>query len=476
MSHSGPRENFYTESSVPSTVWGPGTLAGRAILALGEATLKGLDRIIDRESRAIEKRLHAIYSLAPHLTTDMYDDLIELSSPDVYPQDVMERASDLLVHQLNLGYGAAVASSLIKLPLSEARLVMFRLSTSRNFEIPDYYNVVSIPPQFPALDLLAMLVQVLPDMTSICCELLDHLFRNPHVFMRLHRFRTHPILRVHAEEGLNIPEICRTPLSELQIRFSRDRMHRWKSWRALEGTAITAESRLIEISGVLLHASEDSYSTPEFFDSAVDLFDFLRYSQDPEIRRTATDHLIQCLSDIRNSWGTLSDVLNFGWEITKGENPRFGLYTVHRASNAVWGREPELASELHPLLAKFLDFACLRSVKLPNNSQATAASGISETISQVPLPGVLKTLQQKPPALLNETMQPVPKTPTDTINMPLDTIPEAEEDSLVDIPVDSLPKIPPMVSVTRIPMANVTNSEANKHRPYAESAGRIRPF
>lgn len=79
MSPSSNRISFYTQSTVPSTVWGPGTLAGRVILALGEATLKGLDRIIDRESRAIQKRFAVIRASVPHLTPEMYSDLVELS-------------------------------------------------------------------------------------------------------------------------------------------------------------------------------------------------------------------------------------------------------------------------------------------------------------------------------------------------------------------------------------------------------------
>ncbi|KAJ7177048.1 hypothetical protein C8R46DRAFT_1346932 [Mycena filopes] len=67
--------SFYTESTVPGTVWGPGTLAGRAILALGEATLRSLDRIVDREARAIQKRFEAIRASIPHLTSEMYSDL-----------------------------------------------------------------------------------------------------------------------------------------------------------------------------------------------------------------------------------------------------------------------------------------------------------------------------------------------------------------------------------------------------------------
>jgi hypothetical protein len=126
-----------------------------------------------------------------------------------------------------------------------------------------------------ALDLLVTLVQVLPEMKSASFEVLDELVRNPHVCVR---FRDHPILRIHAEESLNIPLICRTPLAELQLRFSQDPMYRWKNWKLLESAGLSSESRLLHISTVLLSAvSEKWYWTPDFFDAAVDLFDFLRY-------------------------------------------------------------------------------------------------------------------------------------------------------------------------------------------------------
>lgn len=148
MSGAADQESLNTASTVPSTVWGPGTLAGRAILALGEATLKGLDRVVDRESRAMQKRLKTIRGVVPHLTTEMYSDLIEFarydrsvhiemrnlfasSSPDVYPQYILEAATAIVFHQLAVGFGAAVAVSISMLPGSEARLVMLRMLNSR---------------------------------------------------------------------------------------------------------------------------------------------------------------------------------------------------------------------------------------------------------------------------------------------------------------------------------------------------------
>jgi hypothetical protein len=72
--------------------------------------------------------------------------------------------------------------------------------------------------------------------------------------------------------------MCRTPLAELQLRFSEDHMYRWKNWKLLESAGLSPESRLLQISTTLLNAvSDNCYWTPDFFDAAVDLFDFLRY-------------------------------------------------------------------------------------------------------------------------------------------------------------------------------------------------------
>ncbi|KAJ7620413.1 hypothetical protein FB45DRAFT_150575 [Roridomyces roridus] len=349
--------SLYTESTIPTTVWGPGTLAGRAIMALGEVTLKGLDRLIDREARAIEKRLQGIQSSAPHLTTDMYDDLVELSGPPIYPTYIMARATDLLVAQLNLGYGAAIASRLVQLSPPEARIVLFRLATSSKFEILNY-NSIS---EFHALDLLSTLLQLHPEMSAPVFELLDHLFQTLDAQTKLYRFSAHPILRMHAEENLNIPSMCRTSLSELQIQFSADRAHRWRIWLTLEGVGgVTAESRLGQISRIL---ADTTAAAPELFDAAVDLVDFLRYSQDPEIRRAATEQLVASIAN-QSVDDTLINALNLKWTPEADENPRYGLYTLNRTSTAVWGRQSDSGSS-DPRLAEFLTKARLRAESTP---------------------------------------------------------------------------------------------------------------
>jgi hypothetical protein len=102
-------------------------------------------------------------------------------------------------------------------------------------------------------------------------------------------------MRLRAEEDLNIPLICRTPLAELQLRFSEDPMYRWKNWKLLESAGCSSEIRLLHIDAVLLDAvSENWYWTPDFFDAAVDLFDFLRY-----VATGSFSRIVSCITAIR---------------------------------------------------------------------------------------------------------------------------------------------------------------------------------
>ncbi|KAJ7074991.1 hypothetical protein B0H15DRAFT_806501 [Mycena belliarum] len=368
MSQTQYRASSYTESSVPTTVWGPGTLAGRAILALGEATLKGLDRIVDRETRAIQKRFGVIRAVAPQLTPEMYSDLVELARPDLYPQHILETATEILFQQMDLGYGAAVALSIAQLTLSEAQLVVFRMYTSRDCDLsddPEYPRAVRVTSPQKALDLLVYLIQVQPELTPVCFEVLDHLNRNPRKCLGLLRFRNHPIIRIHAENGLHIPQMCRTPLSELQLQFSQDRMCRWKSWRLLENAGHSLESHLLHINDVLLEAiAEHMYATTDFVDAAVDLFEVLLYSRVPQPHGTAADLLTMYISLSRDSWEPLAAVLNFvtlpklpsrhkPWHISPSLGKRLRLGSISRPPTQTTLAE-SATSGSGTLLAQFL--------------------------------------------------------------------------------------------------------------------------
>lgn len=71
----------WDSASSTSTVWGPGTLSGKAIKSLGEASLRGVEKLIIRWKLA---RINATLPQA-HRNIDAtslaksYDDLLELS-------------------------------------------------------------------------------------------------------------------------------------------------------------------------------------------------------------------------------------------------------------------------------------------------------------------------------------------------------------------------------------------------------------
>ena len=75
-----------TASTDTSTIWGPGTLSGKAIEAFGEATLRGVENVV------IRRKLSTYRSLFPH-TDDMtiknidtvYENVLELSRYSSYP-------------------------------------------------------------------------------------------------------------------------------------------------------------------------------------------------------------------------------------------------------------------------------------------------------------------------------------------------------------------------------------------------------
>ncbi|KAF7369411.1 hypothetical protein MVEN_00270200 [Mycena venus] len=222
----------------------------------------------------------------------MYDDLIELSRPGLYSMPMTKLAADLLHRQLNHQCGAAVAWALAQLPSVEAQLVVYKLF-QRDYEIHGNHQ---------ALEFLEMLLQLRPEIIS---EFLENFSRNSEIL------QNHPIGTLYKETANN-PTKWRTPLSKLQITISGDSMYRWKNWELLAWAGYSAESRLLDLNTTLINAvSKKLYSDPEFFDTAFDLFDFIRYSEVSDLRRTATDQLVACLTISRDSWVPLRIVVDF---------------------------------------------------------------------------------------------------------------------------------------------------------------------
>ncbi|KAJ7637548.1 hypothetical protein DFH06DRAFT_645582 [Mycena polygramma] len=193
-----------------STVWGPGTLSGRALLALGEAAIRGIDAII------IRRRLATIRLRAPlFLTKSMHGDLLELCRcaqfprPNMHSVTIRKQAIDLTLAQICAGPQSSLYMFVVFLcqwPKQEARLTLLELvgSTSEvnrplGWKLERFY------------DLLVAIIQVKGGWRRIVAEaaiLLDK--TSPLVI-------THPIHLVFAEV---MTDLAKSPLQQTSTTFA----------------------------------------------------------------------------------------------------------------------------------------------------------------------------------------------------------------------------------------------------------------
>ncbi|KAJ6459665.1 hypothetical protein C8R45DRAFT_1221372 [Mycena sanguinolenta] len=107
--------SIYTTTS-SKTAWGPGTLTGRAILALGKAAIRGAERVV------IAKRISIMRSHLPCLEEragphtsfmdGVFDDLVELSRPELYSDSIRIPAMELILTQISSGHTSYLINSL----------------------------------------------------------------------------------------------------------------------------------------------------------------------------------------------------------------------------------------------------------------------------------------------------------------------------------------------------------------------------
>ncbi|KAG5636962.1 hypothetical protein H0H81_006266 [Sphagnurus paluster] len=92
--------------SSTSTIPGPGALTGKAIKALGTATLRGLGRV------TMARHLAAVMRAFPHTDEEasrlqdidnIYDDLLEFSRPDMYNEAICGRTLAFILKQIDMG-------------------------------------------------------------------------------------------------------------------------------------------------------------------------------------------------------------------------------------------------------------------------------------------------------------------------------------------------------------------------------------
>ncbi|KAJ7223538.1 hypothetical protein GGX14DRAFT_387851 [Mycena pura] len=91
--------SLYTTTS-SRTLWGPGALAEKAILALGKATVRGAGRVvIARRMNVIQAHLPCMDESPgadPAVMDALFDDLLELSRPGLYPDSIRHAAMDVI--------------------------------------------------------------------------------------------------------------------------------------------------------------------------------------------------------------------------------------------------------------------------------------------------------------------------------------------------------------------------------------------
>lgn len=144
--------SIWETASTVTTVWGPGTLSGKAIKSLGEATLAGVEKVIIRWKLAnINSKLMNMAMNLPsdspsgHEYESLYDDLLELSryvprlfhcpsngncdGPcpcrlDFYDTKVRQKALALIMMQIGSRETAQLIKCIIKWPVEEIRIFL----------------------------------------------------------------------------------------------------------------------------------------------------------------------------------------------------------------------------------------------------------------------------------------------------------------------------------------------------------------
>ncbi|KAG7093953.1 hypothetical protein E1B28_007586 [Marasmius oreades] len=123
-----------TQSSA-TTVWGPGTLSGKAIKSLGEASLRGLDHLIIRwklarinsglsKSNAASSGTSPSSLLSVEKLEKICDDLLELSRLDFYDAKVRQKALRLIMIQIGSRETSQLISCIMKWPQQEIRIFL----------------------------------------------------------------------------------------------------------------------------------------------------------------------------------------------------------------------------------------------------------------------------------------------------------------------------------------------------------------
>ncbi|KAJ7872144.1 hypothetical protein B0H14DRAFT_3860471 [Mycena olivaceomarginata] len=156
-SPSSSTSSLYTTTS-SSTQWGPGALAGKALLGLGKAVVRGAEHVI------ILRRLSAIKAAMPCSDPidsaqsqgfeKMFGDVLELSRKGLYPEAIRIQAMHTIVVQIARRHTHYLRLSLSKLKMEHDEIVAL---------LCEIVAVVLFPNRgLPSLELVAAYRSALP--------------------------------------------------------------------------------------------------------------------------------------------------------------------------------------------------------------------------------------------------------------------------------------------------------------------------
>ncbi|KAJ6585272.1 hypothetical protein B0H19DRAFT_1250133 [Mycena capillaripes] len=259
--------NDFSESSSQrtftdtSTVWGPGTVSGRAILALGEATIRGIDALL------IWRRLATIRLRSPSLTQAMCNDLVELCRPDMYSVRIAKEALRLTLMQIFAGPESSMymfVVALCKWPREEARLIILelvRFGSLREVARPEW-GLKRL------YDFFLAIIQVKEGWRSLVVEAAG-LLHNRFPPITTPTPILHPIHSIFIEAAQDLPE---SSLSSLQDMYSAGM--RSEIWIALQACGLLLRDRLLKTEKNIQEA--DNWSAASIVDAFADIAIFLR--------------------------------------------------------------------------------------------------------------------------------------------------------------------------------------------------------
>ncbi|KAF7296847.1 hypothetical protein MIND_00916000 [Mycena indigotica] len=175
-----------SDAQSSSTVPGPGELSGKAIMALGRATIRGIDHFVIMRQLAViagQFPLRGAAGEREEEVREMFVDLLEFSRPGLYREEVNKKALRLLLAQIATGETALLIRVLSQWDKLELKLflaeVLVQLAPLWNPRLGSFLSAplltayTNAGPPTPMTPLLHFLSRLVRTRASICQVTLD---------------------------------------------------------------------------------------------------------------------------------------------------------------------------------------------------------------------------------------------------------------------------------------------------------------